>query len=257
MRMTAAKRENFFIIVGNQRCGTNYLRDIFMRQTNIYPYGEVFFPDVNITHNFDGHFFTFYREMIAQDKYNIFFNNPDIFDGLFERYVSEIIKFSPREKSCFDVKSDCFINVPRLYECIKNLDIKVLHLYRRDKIGRALSQAVLHQSFSAENGFNPTRHNAGDVISVDKDAVYRNILAADGFDEFVRKRYSDEQRLSVCYEDLIAESSSWESIRSFLRFEGDILPQKAFAKRQGLGAVSRVANHNEIIEYLASKGISD
>ena len=255
--MTEAKRENFFIIVGNQRCGTKYLRDIFMRYTNIYPYGEVFFPDVNITHNFDGHFFYFYKEMIAQDRYNIFFNNPDIFDSIFEKYVSEIIKFSPREKSCFDVKSDCFINVPRLYECIKNLDIKILHLYRRDKIGRALSQAVLHQSFNVENGFNPTRHNDGNAIFVEQDAVYRNILAADGFDNFVRNLYSTEQCLSVCYEDLIAESSSWASIRSFLKFEGDILPQKAFTKRQGLGSVSRVVNYDEIIEYLASKGISN
>ena len=128
---------------------------------------------------------------------------------------------------------------------------------RGEKRGRGRGKEGWKEKGRGEKGRKESRNKEGEGSSVDKDAVYRNILAADGFDEFVRKRYSDEQRLSVCYEDLIAESSSWESIRSFLRFEGDILPQKAFAKRQGLGAVSRVANHNEIIEYLASKGISD
>ncbi|MEE8662253.1 MAG: hypothetical protein SOH81_01555 [Acetobacter sp.] len=250
------EEKKFFIIVGNQRCGTNYLRDIFMRQTNIYPYGEVFFPDVNISHNFDGHFFLFYKQMIEEDKYNIFFNNPDIFDRIFERYVSEIMNFCPRSISCFDIKSDCFINIPRIYECISNLNIKILHIYRRDKIKRAMSQAVLNKCFDVENSFNPNFQNENDPISLDIDAVYNNILSADGFDSFIFDRYSEQQRLSVCYEDLLTQPDSWEHIRGFLGFEGSINPQGAFTKQQGLGTSSRITNYDEIIKYLSSKGIN-
>lgn len=245
----------FFIIAGNQRCGTNYMRDIFMRQTNIYPYGEVFFPDIHITHNFDGHFFSFYKDKLAEDKYNIFFNNPDIFDGIFEDYINEIIKFSPRKISCIDIKSDCFATIPRIYECIEKLNIKLLHIYRKDKIKRALSQAVLNSSFDCNRKFNPTYNNSVPYVYIDPQSVYNNILSANGFDHFVKQRYPDTLRLSVCYEDLISQPEEWEAIRSFIGFDGEIHPDRAFTKQQNLSSPAKVENHHEIIEFLSERGI--
>ncbi|WP_173577733.1 sulfotransferase [Acetobacter fallax] len=253
---TADKTDRpFFIIVGNQRSGTNYIRDIFMRQTDIYPYGEVFFPDVHITHNFDGHFFQFYRDKIAEDKYNIFFNNGVIFDALFSSYIDEIVQYSPRKISCFDVKSDCFLTVPRLYECIELMNIRVLHLHRRDRLGRALSQAVLDRCFNVDEQFNPTRSNTAPSVELDPALIARMLSAADGFDTFITKRYPAHQRLSVCYEDLLESPSHWEKIRNFTGFTGDIRPQAAFTKRQGLGTKSRVSNYDEIVRFLTDNNL--
>ncbi|SDC78065.1 Sulfotransferase family protein [Sphingomonas sp. YR710] len=249
--------EPMFIIVGEQRSGTTALGNYLDSHPDISVHPEIF---LNFPTQYEN-YFPFFGKLVIEDIQNAY---PQFFiiRRNLNRYFDYLRDKSGASRHGFHLKYDQLSYIPELFKHLSDLDVKCIHIVRRNLLDIAISQLSLkireENKLSAHTGVNDSERS----IKVN----IENVAALSAHITRIRTNISENRKIfsrlkhytEVYYDDIFADGDQL-SLANVQKFIGVIPQTLTTSIRKSLPSKSHdsVSNPEILDKYLSVTNISE
>ncbi len=249
-----------FAILALQRTGTNMLGSILRKTGKVHMYGEVFYPDLgtgDLAQDLaNGLFFPFWRDRIARDPRQLMLSDPTIYDAVLADFLDRLFTQVEPGIVGIDIKSEQIEAFPRLFHLMRQGEVRVIHLERRNYLARIVSQLVLNHRMRAGDAdvhrsvakVPPLTIDPVTILDWMRDDAARNRMFHDNF-AGLPDRY-----LHVFYEDIATDGTALRKVFDFLGLADEPIPPPDTVKQVPSDFAGQIANYAEVAAALAGAG---
>lgn len=230
-----------FIILSSPRSGTHMLRSCLQEH-----------PDIVVQHElFNEAMAAFHPYPLTESAINIINHYAFIggHDGIKAR------GFPLHEEQASDYKGKQWKDVWRIIRSMK--EIKIIHLNRRNLLGRIISQATARdtQQWTLYPNNKPRTKNT--TFTIDADHVKEHFQILKKRYQQAKEIFSEHEMIDVCYEELCSDlKSEMVKIQNFLEVPFvDINPTTQ--KNPGKNIRETITNYNELKQYFKNTELAE
>ncbi len=253
-------KNQFIILLADQRSGTNALRDSLISTGVFGTVGEAFF-----SRNFENEKFNFHRHfydsVVARPE--LITKLPRFVDELFSSYLEKMSASTRKTHIIVDIKYTSvhqlnpvfhdFVNgKPYLFNLIEKLELPVIHLMRRDYLAKAASRII-----ARETGLHIQREDHGGhgtkQFELDPSAVVNQIKNAAKRLEYFERTINKlpTPTFNVDYEGLFDTEESLNTglkeLKDYLSLDVNLSLPK-IKKQISRSLEDTIANYEEVME---------